>query len=121
MSWCSRANIRVPIPETLIGRAVRAAAVHGRGAVRAATHIPSRHLLNAPEARGQRTVRRGRRPKASAETVPAFSRVELSAPSTSSRPLAEVETPLGVKLRIFAATSETLALVNALCGKGDAL
>jgi hypothetical protein len=114
-----RAHIRVPIPQPLIERALRTAAVHGRAAVFAATRIPARRLASsrAPDARP--AARRVGRPKSRSEVVPAFSRVELNAPA-SSRPLAEVETPSGVKLRIFGATSEALALVGALCGKAGA-
>lgn len=113
-----RVNVRVPIPQALVERALRAAAVHGRAAVREATRIPARRLGNSRAADSRRTVRRVGRPKSSVDAVPAFSRVELSAPTASSRPLAEVETASGVKLRIFSATTETWALVHALCGKG---
>ena len=115
-----RAHVRVPIPPALIERAVRAARVHGPSAVREATRISARHSLAAKPGLTRRYTKRGTRRKEVAVAVPAFSRVELSTPNASSRPIAELETPLGIKLRIFAATSETLVLVNALCGNGDA-
>ena len=115
-----RANIRVPVPQGLIERAARAVAVHGRVAVRAATRIPYRYLVGSHEFAKHRGAGRVGRPKGLVAAVPAFSRLDLSAPNASSRPLAEVETPNGVKMRIFSATSETLALVNALCGNGGA-
>jgi hypothetical protein len=42
--------------------------------------------------------------------------LEVAAPLATSRPLAEVEMPTGVKLRIFIETAETLGLLSSLCG-----
>jgi hypothetical protein len=116
-----RANIRVPIPQALIERAQRAAASHGRAAVREATRIPARRLTSSRAPDAGRAARRVGPPKSRIDAIPAFSRVDLKAPHVAIHPLAEVETPSGVKLRIFGVTSEALALVNALCSKGGAL
>jgi hypothetical protein len=41
--------------------------------------------------------------------------VELAAPATA-RPFAEVETPTGMKVRLFTQTDEALDLLSSLCG-----
>jgi hypothetical protein len=54
-------------------------------------------------------------------SVAAFSRLELHAPADgqpSARPLAEVESRAGVRLRVFEATPELLRLLSAVCGLG---
>lgn len=54
-----------------------------------------------------------------AVSVPACSRVEASGTGRAS-PLAELETPSGVKVRVYAATEELLSLVARVCaGAGD--
>jgi hypothetical protein len=59
------------------------------------------------------------KPKAPRESVPTFSRLELSAPSVSSpRPIAEVEMGTGVTLRVFEQTPEMMGLLSAVVGFG---
>jgi hypothetical protein len=50
--------------------------------------------------------------------VPAFSHLNLSAPLPTNKPVAELETPAGMKLRIFSATPEVIGLMRALGGPG---
>ncbi len=60
-------------------------------------------------------------PKGSRESVPTFSRLELSAPAvTSPRPIAEIETGSGVTLRVFEQTPEMMGLLSTVCGFGGA-
>jgi hypothetical protein len=102
---------REAIPENLLERTRRAIDVHGWRAIRKATKVearrvgmdggPKRRVLNVNVA------------------VPSFSRVELAARGTASRPpFAEVETRAGLKIRLFASDTQTLGLLSALCGVG---
>ena len=113
-----RKHIREPTPRALIARAMRAASVYGPTPVREATGISARHSLAAKRGGVRRAVQRAKRPKGEVAVIPAFSRIELGAPITWERPLVEVETPAGMKLRIFIASTDALSLVNVLCGKG---
>ena len=56
--------------------------------------------------------------EAASVAMPSYSRVELEAPSVSSRPIVEVETPAGLKVRVYAETRESLGLLSSLCGMG---
>ena len=47
-----------------------------------------------------------------------YSRLEFPVAETTVRPLAEVETPAGMKVRVFAITPETVSLLSALSGPG---
>jgi hypothetical protein len=88
----------------------RAIDVYGLGVVARATKLePSR--LKAEH--GRRRPSRSRSP--SGATVPSYSLMDLVPPSRAvgERPLAEVETPVGVKVRLFGATAETMGLVLA--------
>lgn len=53
--------------------------------------------------------------------VPSYSRIEFPASKAATQPLAEVETAVGVKLRVFTITPETVALLSSLSGLGRAL
>jgi hypothetical protein len=58
---------------------------------------------------------------APAASVPTYSRVEVVAATTGTpRPFAEVETPTGLKVRLFTETGEALGLLSALLGAGGA-
>jgi hypothetical protein len=116
-----RRHVREPTPKTLVERAIRAASVHGATAVREATGISARHSLASKARQGPAAKRVERLKGGVTSVVPAFSRIELSAPVATGRPLVEVESSAGIKLRIFTVTTETLSLVNALCGKGGEL
>jgi hypothetical protein len=103
---------REAIPEDLLERARRAIDVHGWSAIRKATKVEARCV--GIESAGDGGPKR-RAPKVA---VPSFSRVELAASATASRPFAEVETRAGLKVRLFASDTETLGLLSALCGVG---
>lgn len=98
------------VPGELVARARRAIGVHGVKEVARATGLERQRLRGTP-AGGGREV-------APVVAVPSFSRVELAAPAGASRPFAEVETPTGLKLRLFAQTQEALGLLSSLCGAG---
>lgn len=116
-----RAHARERTPLLLVVRAREAARRHGLTAVVRATGI-DRSLLGRVAAEGaDEEVADARKAKTEAKSkpVPAFSRIALSAPpAPSARPLAEVETAAGVKLRVFEQTPEMLSLLAAACGCG---
>jgi hypothetical protein len=53
--------------------------------------------------------------------VTSYSRIEFHTSEASAEPLAEVETPAGLKVRIFKVNAETVSLLSALSGLGRAL
>jgi len=109
---------REPMPEPLRARAQRAAKAHGVKAVVRVTGVDRARLFRTGPGPAQPTTstKRGR-----AQSVPAFSRLTLSAPAaaSSARPIAEVERS-GVTLRVFEPTHELMALLSAACGLGAA-
>lgn len=132
-SWRSqKKSVREPVPDDLMERARRAAVVHGVGVVIRATGIQHRHLTEKVGSKKRETVTRkprqaragsargGKRAKASI-AAPSYSRIESPVAATPMRPLAEAETPWGVKIRVFAITPETLGLLSTLSGSGRAL
>jgi hypothetical protein len=137
--WRSRKqHIRERVPEKLMVRARQAAAVHGMGAVARAAAINYRRLVDetsskSPIAPRRTTRRRGnadsgrskldptRGAKQGAIPTPSYSRIEFHASETSAGLLAEVETPAGLKVRIFKVNAETVSLLSALNGLGREL
>lgn len=109
--WRSRKRYRQEaIPAALLERARRAARAHGPAAVARATRVDRGRLET-----GSRS-RRARRPAAA--RAPAFSRLELAAPTVAARPFAELEMATGVKVRLFTQTDEVLGLISSLFGSG---
>jgi hypothetical protein len=115
-------HAREPTPEELLARARRAAKKHGLTAVVRVTRVERARLFrNAPAGRAGReeTSKKARRAKVASSDVPTFPRLELGAPlETGVRPLVEVETGTGVRLRVFEETPEMLRLLSAACGLG---
>jgi hypothetical protein len=109
--WRSKKrHMREAVPSELRERVHRAIDVYGLGVVARATKLePSR--LKAEHGRTpSRTAKR------SGAMVPSYSRMELAPAPTAAaeRAFAEVETPTGVKVRLFGATAETMGLVTSL-------
>lgn len=100
------------VPEDLWCRALRAIPAYGMSAVAEATKF-DRQRLSAKRAR----TSSAQLVNATPTVVPAFSRLELSQ-QPSNFPIAEVETPTGVKLRVFASSRETIGLLSLICGVG---
>jgi hypothetical protein len=97
------------LPEDLLDRARRAIPVHGLGGVIQATRIDRARL------RG-RSKNPRKKQKATAAT-PSFTRLERTSSSTANHhPFAELETPAGLKIRIFIETPEILCFLASLCG-----
>lgn len=107
-SWRqNKRNSREPVPKALWRQTLRAVEIHGAAAVSQATKIQR-----------SRIVERAKKGKGKAKTVPAFSRVSISPPSVPGSPIAEVETALGLKLRIFVQSDEMVKLLLTLCASG---
>jgi hypothetical protein len=115
-------HAREPTPDELLARARRAVEKHGLKAVVAATRVERARLFRNVAGGGagpEKTSRKPRRAKASSMGVPTFSRLELGGGSgPNARPLAEVETGTGVRLRVFEQTPEMLKLLSVACGFG---
>lgn len=120
VQWRSRKkHAREPMPEQLLARARQATKAHGVAAVVAVTRVERTRLFRVKPAhtKGQALMRT--EPHGEPMSVPAYSRLELSAPAASSpRPIAEIETGSGVTLRVFEQTPEMVRLLSAMCGVG---
>jgi hypothetical protein len=105
-------HVREQVPDELLERARRAIGVHGLGPVTQATKIDRRCLERDCAGRDKsREVRTA--------AVPSFSRVELVPPvAATGQPFAELETPGGLKLRIFTQTEAVLGMLASVCGMG---
>lgn len=116
--WRSRKkHAREAVPAELIARAQRATKKHGVKAVVRVTRLERSRLFRSSAGKRATPAASRREAKVGAEAVPAFSRLELEAPRvTGPRPLAEVETAVGVKLRVFELTPEMLGLLAEMCG-----
>jgi len=108
-------HVREAVPDRLLERARRGAEVHGvKEVVRAARLERSRLFRHRPEQRPALTMRPAQR------VIPAFSRLELPPPPSGAAPIAELETPTGLTLRVFADSAAMVRLLASLCGKGGA-
>lgn len=120
-TWRSKKkHAREPVPEPLLARAREATKAHGERAVVRAIRVERSRLFRAKPAPVQGSAM-SRKQRAVPSPIPAYSRVELSAPAVSNpRPIAEVETGSGATLRVFEQTPEMLGLLSAMCGVGGA-
>jgi hypothetical protein len=116
----SKKHVREPVPEELLALARHATKMHGVAAVVGATRVDRARLLRVEPARTKQQAPMMRlQSQCATRSVPAYSRLELSAPAASSpRPIAEIETGSGVKVRVFEQTPEMVRLLSALCGVG---
>ncbi len=113
-NWRSKKrHLREPVPSDLRERAHRAIDVYGVGVVAMATKLDQTRL------KAERTGRE--RSEIGPMAPPPYSRMEL-APlvAAAERPFAEVETPAGVKVRLFTPTAEAVGLVKSLLAMGGA-
>ena len=109
--WRSKKrHAREAVPADLMQRAYAAIRRHGSGAVARATKIRAYRFKTGRRSRGKRT--------APAASVPR--RVEIAPPAGTFRPFAEVESPSGLKVRLFAQTEEALGLLTSLLGAAGA-
>ena len=90
-----------------------AARRHGAAAVARATKVERARLALSAKGPGEGEV--------TAASTPAYWRLEMPASTPrTSRPFAEVETPTGLKVRLFTDTGEALGLLSALLGAAGA-
>jgi hypothetical protein len=112
--WRSKKrHLRESVPSELRRRAHRAIDVYGVGVVARATKLDQTRLK----------AERGLYESAEAEPMaPSFSRMELAPPTAAAvqGPFAEVETPAGLKVRLFTPTAEAVGLVTSLLAMGGA-
>ena len=111
---------RERMPEALLRRARRVAEVYGIGEVARHINIGPRYLKSSndnPKNKMPRHVvsKSQNKPK---KRSPKFSQIEVPAPLFTPQPIVEVETSLGIKIRLFALTSETIGLVSSFCRMG---
>lgn len=116
-------HAREPMPAELLARARRATEQHGIAAVVGVTRVERARLFRTRKTSGKSQGATSRKTAGVPQSapLPAFSRLELSAPAPlapSPRPIAEVETGSGVTLRVFAQTPEMMGLLSAVCGCG---
>jgi len=108
-------HARVAVPDELLERARRAAEVHGvKEVVRAIRVERSRLFQRRPD-----EVPAATRPTPAAPALPAlpaFTRLELTPPVVGAQLIAELETPAGIKLRLFAESPAMVGLLSSLCG-----
>lgn len=107
-------HAREAVPEEMLERARRAAKVHGVKEVVRAIRVERSRLFR----------RRDERPvpamPAAQPAIPAFSRLALTPPTSGGALIAELETPTGLKLRLFAESAAMVGLLSSLCGMGGA-
>jgi len=109
--WRSRKrHVREAIPAELVRQARAAARHHGSAAVYRVTKVDLSRLRD----RGGSRVEK----RASAASVPKYSRLDLTAPTVTPRPFAEIEMPTGLKVRLFTEAGEALGLLSSLLGAG---
>lgn len=115
-NWrCQKKYLRERIPEELLRRAKHAAAVYGVGNVVRAVKIKYAFLKNLKEKEMPPKKEKNARKTIIPKTKPKFSQIEFAIP----RPIAEVEIPTGIKLRMFAITPETISMMSSFCGIED--
>ena len=103
--------VREAIPVELVRRARAAARRHGPAAVYRVTKVDLSRLKDGGRSRVEK--------RASAASIPKYSRLDLTAPTTvTPRPFAEIEMPTGLKIRLFTEAAEALGLLSSLLSAG---
>jgi len=105
------------VPDELLERARRAAEVYGVKEVVRAIRVERSRLFGCQ--RDERLPTALMIPPAP-PAIPAFSRLELTPPTSGAAPIVELETPAGLKLRVFAESNAMMGLLARLCGMGGA-
>lgn len=109
--WRSRKrHVREAIPAELVRQARAAARHYGSAAVYRVTKVDLSRLRDGGRSRVEK--------RASAASVPKYSRLDLTAPTVTPRPFAEIEMPTGLKVRLFTEAGEALGLLSSLLGAG---
>ena len=111
----AKRHLREAVPEELLERARRAAEAHGVKEVVRAIRVERSRLFRRRQGEGAMAASRPARP-----ALPAFSRLALTSPVVGAQPIAELQTPAGVKLRVFVDSPAMVGLLSGLCGRGGA-
>lgn len=112
----NKRHIREAVPADLLESTRRAAMKFGTSAVSRAIKMDWERMSK----KKSRSISSSSRKNAT--VIPAYSRLPPLPPSLSvNHPLAEIESPSGMKLRIYSSGSEALALLSTFCSTGGAL
>ena len=103
-------HVREQVPDELWERVLKASRVHGTNAVARATKL-ERSRIEGRAKKEKRGIH---------EAIPAFSQLSITESASTTRPIVEVETATGLKLRFFEQTQETINLLSSLFGLGGA-
>jgi hypothetical protein len=112
-------HVREAVPDELLERARRVAEVHGVKEVVQAIRVDRLRLFGRGRDERPAPAPALTMPPAR-PAIPAFSRLELTPPASGGAPIAELETPAGLKLRVFAESNAMVGLLARLCGMGGA-
>jgi hypothetical protein len=112
----AKRHVREAVPDELLVRARRAAEAYGERDVVRAIRMERSRLFRRRQDEGAKAGLTAARPTA----LPAFSRLTLASPVVGAQPMAELETPSGVKLRVFVESPAMVGLLSGLCGRGGA-
>jgi hypothetical protein len=110
----AKRHVRETVPDELLVRARRAAEAHGVKEVVRAIRVERSRLFRRRQDEGATAALKPAR----AAALPAFSRLALTPPVVGAQPIAELETPAGVKLRVFVESQAMVGLLSGLCGRG---
>jgi len=114
----AKRHIREQVPAELWGRVLQATHVYGINAVARATKLEQSRIRTKWKEKSDQEAQWKEESDQEAQ-VPVFTRLNIEAPPTTTTcPIAEVETATGLKLRIFVQTQETIGLLSSLCGTG---
>jgi hypothetical protein len=112
----AKRHVREAVPDELLERARRVAEDRGVKEVVQAIRVERSRLLRRHQDEGERApATRAGRP-----ALPAFTRLALTTPVVGAHPVAELETPAGLKLRVFVESHAMVGLLSGLCGPGGA-
>lgn len=104
-------HVREAVPVTLLERACQAIDGHGLGPVARAAKLERARLEKVHADWSRRRKRR-------AAVVPPYSRVVLGPAATTTAPFAELETPAGLKLRLYTQTPQVIDILSSVCATG---
>jgi len=107
----AKRHVREAVPDDLLERARRTARVHGVTEVVKAVGVERSRIFRRHQQGATAALLPAR---------PAFSRLALSPPVVEAHPVAELETPGGLKLRVFVESDAMVGLLSGLCERGEA-
>ena len=103
--------MREKVPEELLRKAQRVAKTYGVNRVARAVKMDRRRLEGPQTAASEEN---GTGPA----MTPSYSRMDLVGAAAPTRPVAELEMPSGIKLRLYVETQAVMGLLSSVCGAG---